>query len=350
VREQQGGGREVAQSARTVGTDGVRVVTIGAMVRADRLNQILEAIEQSLDEPDCDGDALAARLFLSRFHFSRIASAALGEAPGAFRRRILLERAAHRLVATSDSVIEVGFDAGYVSPDSFGRAFQRAYGASPSSYRRSASSRHDLASPSEIHFHPPGGLRLPGPDRSTEMHVLVRMVDHHLTLLTDIVERVARVDSGVADRRIELSVEGIDANPTLRGLIDRMVGQLEMWVAAVEGHEQIPRHCDVTPEGLNRRLRSVGPRFRGLAVSALDAGRADEAFIDATCDPPQTFTYGGMLAHVLTFSAVRRTMAIGALESAGIDDLGAGDPMQFVGGTGDDATTIRRRYGPVESA
>lgn len=64
----------------------------------------------------------------------------------------------------------------------------------------------------------------------------------------------------------------------------------------------------MTPEGLNRRLRTVGPRFRGLAVSALDAGRADEAFIDATCDPPQTFTYGRMLAHVLTFSAVRRTM------------------------------------------
>lgn len=66
------------------------------------------------------------------------------------------------------------------------------------------------------------------------MDVLVCIVDHHLTLLADIFERVARVDSGVADRRIELSVEGIDANPTLRGLIDRMVGQLEMRVAAVE--------------------------------------------------------------------------------------------------------------------
>jgi AraC-like DNA-binding protein len=64
------------------------------MASSDRLPEILEAIEQSLDEPDCDGDALAARLFLSRFHFSRIASAVLGEAPGAFRRRILQERAA----------------------------------------------------------------------------------------------------------------------------------------------------------------------------------------------------------------------------------------------------------------
>jgi transcriptional regulator GlxA family with amidase domain len=87
------------------------------MASPDRLPEILEAIEQSLDEPDCDGGALAARLFLSRFHFSRLASAVLGEAPGAFRRRILLERAAHRLVTTSDAVIEVGLDAGYSSPD-----------------------------------------------------------------------------------------------------------------------------------------------------------------------------------------------------------------------------------------
>jgi hypothetical protein len=33
---------------------------------------------------------------------------------------------------------------------------------------------------------------------------------------------------------------------------------------------------------------------------------------------------------VLTFAAHRRTLAIGALHSAGIIDLGAGDPMTWV--------------------
>jgi AraC family transcriptional regulator len=320
------------------------------MARPDRLTEILEVIEQSLDEPDCDGNALAGRLFLSRFHFARIASAVLGEAPGAFRRRILLERAAHRLVETGDPVIDVALDAGYASPDAFARAFHRAYAVSPSGYRRSAPLRHDLESASAIHFHPPGGLRLSGPERSTGMHVIIRMLDHHLAVLGDIVERVGAVGDDVADRPIELSVEGIDANPTLKGVTDRMVGQLEMWTAAVLGSEQIPRDPDTSPQGLDRRLCQAGPRFRQLAVAALEDGRADETFIDATCDPPQTFTYGGMIAHVLTFSAVRRTMAIGALETAGIDDLGAGDPMRFVGGTGDDAATIIRRFAPVETA
>jgi AraC family transcriptional regulator len=37
-----------------------------------------------------------------------------------------------------------------------------------------------------------------------------------------------------------------------------------------------------------------------------------------------------MVAHVLTFAAHRRTLAIGALHSAGITDLGSGDPIRWV--------------------
>ncbi len=42
------------------------------------------------------------------------------------------------------------------------------------------------------------------------------------------------------------------------------------------------------------------------------------------------FTYGGMIAHVLTFAAHRRTLVVGALSDAGITDLGYGDPMRWV--------------------
>jgi hypothetical protein len=144
---------------------------------------------------------------------------------------------------------------------------------------------------------------------------------------------------------IELSVEGIDRDPTLRRLCDRLVGQLEMWLAALEGADSVPVDRDSSPAGMRRRLDKAGPGFRELLVPALQQGRGEETFLDATCDPPQTFSYGGVLSHVLTFSAVRRTLAIGALESYGVTDLGAGDPMAFVGGTGDDASTIQRHWG-----
>jgi hypothetical protein len=91
------------------------------------------------------------------------------------------------------------------------------------------------------------------------------------------------------------------------------------------------------------RLGLAAPSFRRLVMTPVAEGRSDETFVDAVCDPPETFTYGGIVAHVLTFAAVRRTIAIGALTSAGIDDLGSGDPMRHVGGSGSDASTIERR-------
>lgn len=310
--------------------------------RPDRLRGILDLVEDSLDEPELTGEDLAGRAYLSRFHFDRLISAAVGEPPGAFRRRLLLERAAHRLANSSDPVIDVALDAGYGSPEAFTRAFTRAYGHAPSRYRRRVGGAHLLPAESGIHFHPPGGLRLPAPERSNGMEVLTRMLDHHLWLVGEIVDRLAGLDAEVLDRPIVLSVEGIDEAPTLRRLADRLVGQLEMWVAAVGGATAMPPEGATDPAGLRRRLDEVAPAFRTLVLVPLAEGRADETFVDAVCDPPQTFTFGGMLAHVLTFSAVRRTMAVGALESAGVPDLGAGDPMQYVGGHGDDASTITR--------
>lgn len=315
------------------------------MIRPDRLGSILALVEQSLDEPELDGADLAARAYLSRFHFDRLVSSALGEPPGSFRRRLLLERAAHRLAGTEDSVIDVALDAGYGSPEAFARAFRRCYGASPTQFR-SAPRPIELASASGVHFHPPGGLRLPATRRSTEMDVLTGMVEHHLWLLGEILDRLERLDRAdgeALDRPIELSVEGIDHAPTLRGVANRLVAQLEMWVGAVNGATAMPADDDASVPALRARLDAIAPRFRADVLGPVRAGRADEAFVDTICDPPETFTFGGVIAHVLTFAAVRRTMAIGALESAGVDDLGSGDPQHYIGGTGTDAAQLTRR-------
>ena len=307
------------------------------------LQEIVRLVEQSLDEPDLDAGQLASRACLSRFHFDRLASAALGEPPGAFRRRILLERAAHRLVSTTETVIQIGAEAAYTSPDAFTRAFLRAYGITPSGYRRQCWSVHDIRAANGIHFHPPGGLRLPAIHRSDTMDVLTRMYDHHVELTGAIVDRLTGLPAKVLDQPIELPVEGIDNAPTLRMLCDKMVRQLEMWVSAVEGRTSIPAG-QTSPAALRARLGQAAPRFRAVVVDRIAAGAGEDTFLDATCQPPQTFTLGGVLAHVLTFAAVRRTLAVGALESSGIGDLGAGDPMHFVGGEGADASGITRNF------
>jgi len=313
------------------------------MDNPDRLRGILDLVEDSLDEPDLSGVDLAARAYLSRFHFDRLVRASIGESPGEFRRRLLLERAAHRLYSTGEPVIDVAYAAGYGSPEAFTRAFSRAFGSAPSEFRRDPRQSRELPSENDIHFHPPGGLRLPAETRSSSMDILTRMFDHHICLAGQIIEHSAGLADDELDRPISLSVEGIDDSPTLRSLADRLVGQLEMWVTALDGGTSMPPPGDTSTAGLTARLAAAAPRFRELVVAPIEAGRADETFVDAVCDPPETFTLGGVLAHVLTFSAARRTMAVGALETAGISDLGAGDPMHFVGGSGSDASSITRR-------
>lgn len=331
-------------SANPIRRKGHPTATMCTMNGKDRLRGLLDVVEKSLDRPELGGKEIAERAHLSRFHFDRLVSAALGEPPGALRRRLLLERAACRLARSDDAVIDVAFDAGYSSPEAFARAFGRAYGVSPSAYRRGPSRDFELRTPNGVHFHPPGGLRLLAFGRSSTMDVLTRMVDHHLWLVGEIVDRTAQVDDETLDRPIVLSVESIDDRPTLRRVTNRLVGQLEMWVLAVEGGTTMPDESDDSTSGLRCRLDATAPRFREAVMVPIADGRAHETFVDAMCDPPETFTYGGIAAHVLTFAAVRRTMAIGALEAAGIGDLGSGDPMQFVGGSGSDASTITRNH------
>jgi AraC family transcriptional regulator len=90
----------------------------------------------------------------------------------------------------------------------------------------------------------------------------------------------------------------------------------------VEKNESVPH--------MRARLAEAGPAFLTQVRTIVDEGRLDETFVDAICDPPQFFTYGGMIAHVLTFAAHRRTLVCGALMDAGVTDLGAGDPMRWV--------------------
>ncbi|WP_433164562.1 helix-turn-helix domain-containing protein [Kribbella sp. CA-247076] len=300
---------------------------------ADVFEEFVGAVASGLDGP-VNGVDLAGRVHLSRFHLDRVIGAAAGESPYAFRRRVLLERAAYRLLAGGLTVLDVAVEAGYGSHEAFTRAFVRAYGMSPREWRREPSRVFFLPAPSGVHFQPPAGLRLPAREEVRGMDVLVRMVEHHVWLTGELIERGARLDAAALDRPIELSVEGIDDDISIRYLLDRLVWQEEMWLASVEERPfQVPE-CGrevVTPiPELRSRHAVAGARFVALVNQLNEDGRFDESFVDTTCRPPRVFTYGGMVAHVLTFAAHRRSLLIGAFFTAGITDLGFGDPMHFV--------------------
>jgi AraC family transcriptional regulator len=301
-----------------------------ALPVVDTFARFVAELADGLDDHGATGHDLASRVFLSRFHFDRVVVATAGETPSRLRRRVLLERAAYRLLTSEHGVLEVAHEAGYSSNEAFTRAFRRAYGVAPSVWRAQPG-RIQLTAPNGVHFHPPGGLRLPARDEVTSMDLLARLLEHHVWLVGEIVDRSGRLPADRLDEPITVSVEGVDDDPTLRSLLSRLVGQMDMWNAAMENRAyDFDVERDESLRSIRARLDSAGPDFLARAHEVIDESRLDETFVDATCDPPRVFTYGGMLAHVLTFAAHRRTLAIGALHSAGITDLGAGDPMRWV--------------------
>ncbi len=295
---------------------------------ADTFGAFVDVLAGALDDHDADGAALAARLHLSRYHLDRIVSGVGGEPPARFRRRILLERAAYRLITTHRSILDVAVEAGYGSHEAFTRAFTRAYGVGPAAWR--GSPRHlQLEAPSDVHFHPPGSLRFPARTKVTAMDLLTKMVEHHVWLVGEMISRAGMLDDAQLDARIELSV---DEDPqTLRSLLSRLVGQMAMWNAALANRDydwSVEEHESIS--SLRQRLAEEGPTYLAHVHDVVDQGRLDDTFVDALCEPAEVFTYGGMIAHVLTFAAHRRTLVALALDHAGVSDLGWGDPMRWV--------------------
>jgi hypothetical protein len=230
-------------------------------------------------------------------------------------------------------VLDVGVEAGYGSHEAFTRAFAREYGRPPTQVRRDPPPltfhELELPCPSGVHFQPPGGLRLPATHEETSMDVLQQLVVHHIDTLAAIIDRAERLDDAVLDRPIEVSVETIDGEQTLRSLVNAMVTQEEHWLSALRGGGW-PDESDQSIACLRARHQLAGRDYLAMVDETLREGRLADTFVDTTCEPPTTHTLGGTIGHVITFAAVRRTLAAGALETAGIDDLGAADPRPFL--------------------
>lgn len=295
---------------------------------SDRLRELLDLVLDSLDEPRVDGRALARRAHFSRDHLDRLLAAATGESPVALRRRLLLERAAWELRIGAATPTEAAAAAAYGSLAAFSRAFARAHGVPPSAFSDSGRPI-ELDAPSGIHFHPPAGLLIPG---AREPHfrrdLTDRMVSHHLDRVRELLEAAATVPAAELERPmrpgfVAVWFEGEEASAAL--MAERLVYTLEVWVAAIAG-EPAP-HAGA--DDLLRRLEGASRAFARIARRIRDSGAWDDAFVDALCEPPQSFTYGGVLAHVLSYGAVRRETLAGVLAELGARVPTSGDPIEW---------------------
>jgi AraC family transcriptional regulator len=269
--------------------------------------------------------------YKSRTQFYRIFRALIEETPGEMRRRLLLERAAWRLSRTTVSITEIALDADYGSLEAFTRAFRRAFGASPSIYRRMGETYYHLPAPNSIHFGAPVEV-----SKGVFVDLFDLFAGHETWHTQQLLEAARRLSDEQLDRPLKDPVkvcpwETPDQN--LREILDRIVRTKEVWTAALTGGE-IPdtspaATASQTPETMMQRLQKTDADFQKIFQSVRDRGTWTDTFIDKYCEPPETFTFGGMFAHIITFNSYRRLIALDALRRLGAEIKGSGCPMDY---------------------
>jgi AraC family transcriptional regulator len=123
----------------------------------------------------------------------------------------------------------------------------------------------------------------------------------------------------------------------LREMLERIVQTKEVWTAAITGGampalDNRPSE-DRTPAAMLERFKLAEKKFLAVLTDVRDRDAWDESFVDALCEPPETFTYGGMFAHVITFNSYRRLTAIEAFDRLGVQIQGFGCPMDYEAST-----------------
>jgi len=100
----------------------------------DIAKEVIDYIEANLDEKT-DLDTIAQNIGYSKFHLNRIFTAYTGITIYKYLQSRRLTVAAEKLVKTDKPIIQIAYEAGYDSPQSFTFAFRQVYLQPPKIYR-----------------------------------------------------------------------------------------------------------------------------------------------------------------------------------------------------------------------
>lgn len=295
------------------------------------VKRFAEVVLESLDGNPTTND-FARRTYQSRTQFHRVFRAVIDETPAAMRRRLLLERSAWQLANTDGSVTEIALDANYGSLEAFTRAFRKAFRTSPSLYRRMRVTNTQLPAPNAIHFYAAASIS----KGASKMDLYDRFAGNDSWHTRKLLEHSSTLSDEQLDQPLNTVVEILpwrESTKTLRQLLENIIFTKEVWTAALAGrdmpHIKGTPASERSPKAMLARLEKTDRDLHRIFQDVGRRGGWDDTFIDALCEPAETFTFGGVFAHIMTFNAHRRLMALDALRRLGVKVEGFGDPMEY---------------------
>ena len=123
-----------------------------------------------------------------------------------------------------------------------------------------------------------------------------------------------------------------ESNKTLRQLLENIVFTKEVWTAALSGADMDrngPLKSQRSTQAMLERLKKTDAQLHRIFSDIRNRSAWDDTFVDALCEPAETFTFGGVFAHIMTFNAHRRLIALDVLRQLGVPTEGFGDPMEY---------------------
>ena len=150
-----------------------------------------------------------------------------------------------------------------------------------------------------------------------------------------LLEYASKLTDEQLDRELDSVVEVLpwrETSRTLRQLLENIIFTKEVWAAALAGYDMdvngTPK-AQRSPAAMLKRLEKTDKELHRIFQDVGKRGAWDDTFVDALCEPAETFTFGGVFAHIMTFNAHRRLMALDALRRLGLTPEGCGCPMEY---------------------
>lgn len=151
--------------------------------------------------------------------------------------------------------------------------------------------------------------------------------------------RLLEYASTLSDEQLDRTLPNIvellpwrESNKTLRQLLENIVFTKEVWTAALSGAQMdvdAASKVKSSPQQMLQRLEKTDVELQSIFGDVRKRSAWDDTFVDALCEPAEVFTFGGVFAHIMTFNAHRRLMALDALRQLGVETAGYGDPMEY---------------------